>query len=69
MFDTDILRSLSQNIFGVLKGDFLWFWVSKRHPDALLAKTMLMPLVCTGGSYMIDVLTLEDIIMTVILCL
>ena len=36
----DILRNSSQNILGVLRGAFKGFGCPKRHPDALLAKTM-----------------------------
>ena len=43
----DILRNFSQNFLGVLtefrcpEVCFFRVWVSKRHPDALLAKTMV----------------------------
>ena len=42
--EIDILRNSSQKNLGVLRGAFLRVWVSKRHPDALLAKTMVHPL-------------------------
>ena len=41
MLETDILRNSSLEILGVLRGAFLVFGRPKRHPDALLAKTML----------------------------
>ena len=40
MLEIDILRNSSQNDLGVLKGAFSGFGCPKRHPDALLAKTM-----------------------------
>ena len=40
MLEIDILRSSSQNILDVLRGTFCGFGCPKRHPDALLAKTM-----------------------------
>ena len=39
MLEIDILTNYSPPFLGVLSGDFLRGWVSKRHPDALLAKT------------------------------
>ena len=39
MLEIDILRNSSQKTLGVLRGTFKG-WVSKRRPDALLAKTM-----------------------------
>ena len=42
MLEIDILRNSSQNILGALRGAFLVFGCPKRHPDALLAKTMLI---------------------------
>ena len=49
MLETDILRNSSLKILGVLRGAFLVFWRPKRHPDALLAKTMAwcLDIVCT----------------------
>ena len=44
MLEIDIFRNSSQKIWGVLRGAFQGFGCPKRHPDALLAKTML-PLV------------------------
>ena len=41
MLEIDILRNSSQNVLGVLRGTFYGFGCPKRHPDALLAKTML----------------------------
>ena len=41
MLEIDILRNSSQQI-GYPDS---WFWVSKRHPDALLAKTMLIMMI------------------------
>ena len=38
--EIDILRNFSQILLGVLRGAFSWFGCPKRHPDALLAKTM-----------------------------
>ena len=40
MLEIDILRNSSQKSLGVLRGTFQWFGCPKRHPDALLAKTM-----------------------------
>ena len=40
MLKNDILRNFSQKNFGVLRGAFEGFGCPKRHPDALLAKTM-----------------------------
>ena len=45
--ETDILRNCSQNNLGVLRGAFYGFRCPKRHPDALLAKTMLSPIKIT----------------------
>ena len=39
--EIDIFRNSTQNNLGVLKGSFQGFGCPKRHPDALLAKTML----------------------------
>ena len=36
----EIFRNSTQNILGVLRGSFQGFGCPKRHPDALLAKTM-----------------------------
>ena len=44
MPEIDILRNSSQNVFGALWGAFKVFGCPKRHPDALLAKTMHMVL-------------------------
>ena len=40
MLEIDILRNSSQIFLGVLRGAFSGFGCPKRHPDALLAKTM-----------------------------
>ena len=40
MLEIDILRNSSQKFLGVLRGIFQGFGCPKRHPDALLAKTM-----------------------------
>ena len=40
MLEIDILRNSSQKYLGVQKGAFEWFVCPKRHPDALLAKTL-----------------------------
>ena len=45
--DENILRNSSQNL-GVLRGAFQGFGCPKRHPDALLAKTMLGIVSLTG---------------------
>ena len=42
MLEIDILRNSSPKKVGVLKGAFEGFGCPKRHPDALLAKTMTM---------------------------
>ena len=44
LLQIDILRNSSQKILGVLRVAFLGFGCPKRHPDALLAKTMMGPL-------------------------
>ena len=41
MLETDILKKSSQFFLGVLRGVSLGFGCPKRHPDTLLAKTML----------------------------
>ena len=41
MLEIDILRNSSQNVLGILRGAFKGFGCPNRHPDALLAKTML----------------------------
>ena len=41
MLEIDILRNSPQRFLGVLRGAFLRFGCTKRHPDALLAKTMV----------------------------
>ena len=41
MLEIDILRNSSPKEVGVLRGAFDGFGCPKRHPDALLAKTML----------------------------
>ena len=38
--EIEIFRNSTQNILGVLRGSFQGFGCPKRHPDALLAKTM-----------------------------
>ena len=40
MLEIDILRNSFQNNLGVLRSVFEGFGRPKRHPDALLAKTM-----------------------------
>ena len=40
MLEIDILRHFSPRKVGVLRGAFEGFGCPKRHPDALLAKTM-----------------------------
>ena len=40
MLEIDILRNSTQTILGVLRVAFYGFGCPKRHPDALLAKTM-----------------------------
>ena len=40
MLEIDILRNSSPKNLGVLRGVHLGFGCPKRHPDALLAKTM-----------------------------
>ena len=47
MFEIDILENSSQNFLGVLRGAFLGFGCPKRHPDALLAKTMFLYIFCS----------------------
>ena len=41
MLEIEILRNSSPKKLGVLRGAFLGFGCPKRHPDALLAKTMV----------------------------
>ena len=41
MLEIDILRNSSSKKVGVLRGAFEWSGCPKRHPDALLAKTMM----------------------------
>ena len=41
MLEIDILRNSSQNFWGVLR-----VWVSERHPDAQLAKTIFLTQFC-----------------------
>ena len=38
--ENGIFRNSTLKILGVLRGSFIWFGCPKRHPDALLAKTM-----------------------------
>ena len=40
MLEIDIFRNSSQKNWGVLRGAYQGFGCPKRHPDALLAKTM-----------------------------
>ena len=42
MLEIDISRNSSPRKLGVLRGAFEGFGCPKRHPDALLAKTMIM---------------------------
>ena len=44
MLEIDILRNSSQHFLGILRGAILGFGCPKRHPDALLAKTMSAPI-------------------------
>ena len=44
MLDINILRNSSQNFLGVPRGAFGGFGCPKRHPDVLLAKTMILPI-------------------------
>ena len=39
-YEIEIFRNSTQNLSGVLRGSFQVFGCPKRHPDALLAKTM-----------------------------
>ena len=39
--EKEIFRKSTQNLLGVLKGSFQGFGCPKRHPDPLLAKTMM----------------------------
>ena len=39
--EIEIFRNSTQKILGVLRGSFLGVGCPKRHPDALLAKTMV----------------------------
>ena len=48
MLEIDILRNSSPKKVGVLRDAFGWFGCQKRHPDALLAKTMLYG-ICASG--------------------
>ena len=40
LLEIDILRNSPQKVLGDLRCAFEEFWCPKRHPDALLAKTM-----------------------------
>ena len=51
MLEIDILRNSSQNFLGVLMGAFQGFGCPKRHPDALLAKTMALNVTCPPWSF------------------
>ena len=53
-----IFRNSTQNLLGVLRGYFKGFGCPKRHPDALLAKTML-PSICSGILYSLIAVLLE----------
>ena len=44
MLEIDILRNSSPRKVGVLRGAFEGFGCPKRHPDALLAKTLVLVL-------------------------
>ena len=46
MLEIDIYKKSSQNKLGVLRSAFSGFVCPKRHPDALLAKTMVVPANC-----------------------
>ena len=72
MLEIDILRNSSQKFLGVLRGAFSVFGCPKRHPDTLLAKTMIVAhgkLFCTpcvsGPS---SVYNIHDVIMHWFLC-
>ena len=41
ILEIDISRNSSQKLLGVQRGAFLGLGCPKRHPDALLAKTMV----------------------------
>ena len=47
--EIEVFRNFSQKHLGVLRGSFLGFGCPKRHPDALLAKTMASHI--DGNSY------------------
>ena len=49
MFENDILLNYSSQKFGCPEGWFFWVWVSKWHPDALLAKTGIFPVLFGTG--------------------
>ena len=42
MLEIEISRNSSQKYLGVLRGAFEGFGCPKRHPDALLAKTLIV---------------------------
>ena len=47
MLEIDVLKNSSPKKVGVLRGAFEGFGCPKRHPDALLAKTMGQQKVCS----------------------
>ena len=49
--EIEIFRNSTLKELGVLRGSFLWFGCPKRHPDALLAKTMLHTIIRTSNPY------------------
>ena len=51
---------MSKKILGVLRGAFQGFGCPKRHPDALLAKTMAQRTVITGYRWAGNVVTRLD---------
>ena len=44
LLEIDILRNSLQNVLSILRGALEVFGCPKRHPDALLAKTMIISL-------------------------
>ena len=44
MLEIDVLKKFLTEKFGCPEGCFLKVWVSKRHPDAMLSKTMAVSL-------------------------
>ena len=46
--EIEIFRNSTQKNLGVLRGSFQGFGCLKRHPDALLAKTMVKDVILSG---------------------